>query len=237
MVQGASLRVLACFSDVEVLGFAELCKRAGYPTDLGGYYIRQLIAGGYMEKIDRGQYRLLPKGKQEMALNYGRHAFRQRPRLGVIIIARQGDLYIVMRRKTQPFIGIAEWPAGIAAGGEKLGSAAQRITRERLGVDVELHMVGFFRRIDTYDGMLFDDKLFAVHVCDVPADAVIQMNSNNGKNIPCKTDQLCTLKNPSQALLDIFQFTQQTTTLYEEHMYELTATDLGVDTIESSVDI
>jgi len=44
MIQGAAFRVLACFHDQDVRSFTDICERAGYPTDLGGYYLRPLTS-------------------------------------------------------------------------------------------------------------------------------------------------------------------------------------------------
>ena len=132
MIQGAAFRVLAGFYDSDSRNFADLCNRAGYPTDLGGYYIRHLLSGGYIEKAGRGQYRILPKGKQQLALIYGKQSLASRLRVSVAIVARQEGRLAVMRRKVQPFIGAVEWPAGAVNAGEEIQVAARRILQTRI---------------------------------------------------------------------------------------------------------
>jgi len=231
MVQGAAFRILACFYDVEVGGFAELCAKAGYPTDLGGYYIRQLIAGGYLEKIDRGQYQVLPKGKQEIARRYGRKLTELQPRLAVLLVARQNESYVVMRRKKQPFIDTAEWPAGMVGGGETVDEAAQRIAKIRLGVAVQPSLKGLFRRIDRYDGSLFDDKIFAVFTCDIAAGTSVKDVSDTGENKLYTAATLQTVEKPSRALLDIWRFSEGGEP-YAEYGYDLAVADLGIISTE-----
>src|SRR5688572_20585153 len=101
MLQSGAFRILSCFHQVDTMGFADLCKQAGYPTDLGGYYIRQLVRGGYLEKLERGQYRILAAGKHEIAVSYGKHMRARNPRVMVLIVARQENNLLVLRRKAQ----------------------------------------------------------------------------------------------------------------------------------------
>jgi hypothetical protein len=150
MVQGAAFRVLACFNDSDTRNFVELCDMAGYPTDLGGYYIRQLLDGEYLQKTGRGQYQILPKGKQQLAFYQGK-LFAIRPRLNVAVIARQGESMVVIRRQVQPFIGAAEWPAGAVAAGEDLQPARQSTVGENL-----LQPAGQIQKVDNPSRSLLD---------------------------------------------------------------------------------
>jgi hypothetical protein len=229
MIQGAAFRVLGCFYNGDVRSFVELCQGAGYPTDLGGYYIRQLVKGGYIEKMDRGQYRLLPKGKQELAISYGKYMFARWPRLTVLAVVRQRGGYVALRRTTQPFTGATEWIASAVAQGETLPVALARLLASRLGVEgVQGTPVGFFRRIDRYESVTFDDKLFAVHAVDVPDDMPIAEGGSTGENIWCTEQQLHEQPKPSRSLLDILAYVQAGDAVITERIYELTHADLSI---------
>lgn len=228
MIQGAAFRILACFYNTDTRSFVEICESAGYPTDLGGYYIRQLVRGGYLEKINRGQYALLPKGKQELAFNYGKRMFAPRPRLMVLLVARRGPQLVLTRRTTQPFIGTAEWPAGAVGAGEKMQEAAVRMLRERVGCAGTPQLVGFFRRVDLYGDTLFDDKLFAVHVVDIQESTTINEQSQTGQIIMCGEADLPNIAKPAKSLLDIYHYSQSSTVGLEEHTYSLVAADLSI---------
>lgn len=230
MIQSGAVRLLGCFYDREIIGFADLCKTAGYPTDLGGYYIRQLVRGNYLEKVGRGQYRLLPKGKQELAINYGRRLYAPRPRLGVLIVANRGEEFITVYRTVQPFIGTVEWPAGIVPGGEDLPSAAKRLAGERFGLEIQPRHIGFFRRIDRYEEAVFDDKLFAVHTCELPGDAKLAAETSNGGIQLHSAAELQELQKPGRALLDLFRYHQAGGGEYVEHIYNLSLSDLSPET-------
>jgi DNA-binding PadR family transcriptional regulator len=79
MLQASSFRKLNCYISENTLGFAEICRQAGYPTDLGGYYLRRLVKDGYIEKTGRGQYTISAGGKQQLSLRYGKAPFYLRP--------------------------------------------------------------------------------------------------------------------------------------------------------------
>ncbi len=164
MLQASSFRILNCYISGNTLGFAEICRQTGYPTDLGGYYLRRLVKDGYIEKAGRGQYTISAAGgKQQLSLRYGKAPFYLRPRMVVLLVVSKGDKYVVLRRSNQPFIGTAERPASDVKIGEPLSIASTSTLQERLGIIGEPKFQGFFRRIDTYKDMLFDDKIFAVH--------------------------------------------------------------------------
>lgn len=222
------MRLLAHFFNKERAGFAELCKSAGYLTDLGGYYIRQLASSGYIEKVGRGEYQLLPKGKQELAINYGRRMTQPRPRVAALVIANRQGTYAVMQRAVQPFIGAVEWPAGMVIGGEELTHAAKRIAKDRLGVDVEPEHKGFFRRVDMLESTVFDDKLFAVHTCEIPPHIEFIPEAKPGKIHTYTVDELQKLDTPSRSLIDILEFAHTDNTAYVEKMYQLNTTDLSL---------
>jgi ADP-ribose pyrophosphatase YjhB (NUDIX family) len=226
MLQGAAFRMLGCFLDKDERNFAELCKEVGYPTDLGGYYIRQLTTGGYLEKVKRGTYAILPKGKQALAHRYGKSLAAPKPRLVVILVARQKDTFVAVRRKVQPFLGVAEWPAGEVLMGERLDDAVRRVTDMRFACTGQAELAGFFRRTDLYGDMVFDDKLFAVYNVVLPDDATLPTENKAREVLRCTEQELLELSRPAKSLLDIFRFAKQGAIFVEEHRYELSLEDL-----------
>lgn len=224
MVTRAGLRILHAYEADNVRSFAELCRAANYPTDLGGYYLRQLVKNGYLSKAERGAYVLTPKGRTYVATRHAQP--NTAPRLHVMVLARIGQKYVVLQRVQQPFINRNEWPATIVNGGEVARSSLQRLSTERLAQPVSCEYKGTFRRIDTYNNELFDDKLFLVH------EVVLYNNPQhdvvNGINNMYSVDELYVLENRSRSLLDIFEFVQSGHT-YVERSY-----DLGYEDFDSS---
>ena len=219
MVQKAGLRILNSFNNENSRNFVELCKEAGYPTDLGGYYLRQLVKSGYLDKGERGEYILSPKGRQYLASN---HQASFTPRLHIMTVAAYKNDLVVLKRNQQPFLDVHEWPASAVSAAEIKAAALQRLLSERLSSAKSTDYVGVFRRIDMYDGELFDDKFFLVHKVELdqaPIEEVI-----NGINTRIEESRLESLKNKSRSLIDIYEFSKNQHQ-YQEKTYELAYDD------------
>jgi ADP-ribose pyrophosphatase YjhB (NUDIX family) len=220
---------LSCFYYKNVCSFIELCNTGGYSSDLGGYYIRQLIHDGYIEKIDRGQYQILSKGKRFLVANQDTLTSRPQTRMSIALVIKQGDKFVTIERTAQPFIGRVEWPTGSVKFGESLKDAASRIAIERLGSSIPLQFHGFFRRIDMYEQDVFDDKLFAVHAGMLPDDYVVTDHNKAGINKLYTAAELQASLSPSRSLIDIFEYTLLDSGSYIEHRYDLKAIDLSIE--------
>jgi hypothetical protein len=223
MINGATLKVLRCFLEADTLSFSQICQQTGYATDLGGYYIRQLIAAKCITKTGRGQYQITPLGRQHIILMTPKKPYTAitAPRLCVMAIPKVGDSYVVMRRKRQPYINYAEWPAARVMPGEDLVEATHAMVTERLDVSGELTFVGFFRRIDLNDDdTVFDDKLFAVHLCRLAPDAAIQPDSEFGHNFQVAEEELPSLPQTHDVMRNILDFAKSPDQ-YREMRYTL----------------
>lgn len=228
MALNKSLQLLSCFYYKNVCSFIELCNTGGYSSDLGGYYIRQLIHDGYIEKVDRGQYQILSKGKRFLVANQSSLTAQPRTRMSVALVVKQGDKFVVTERTAQPFIGRIEWPTGSVKSGESLTDAANRIALGRLGSPVSLEFYGFFRRIDMYEQDVFDDKLFAVHIGTLPEIFDVTDHNKAGINRLYTATELRESLSPSRSLVDIFEYTLSDSGEYIEHRYNLQSADLSI---------
>jgi ADP-ribose pyrophosphatase YjhB (NUDIX family)/predicted transcriptional regulator len=229
MVQGAAFRILYLFVETDTLGFAEICKNAGYGTDLGGYYLRSLVQDGLLKKIDRGQYNITPAGKHELAItNNGHHTFVLRPRTAVLLVVRKGNRYIVLERTIQPYIGRHEWPVCSILHGEPMVAAAKRTLKLQLGLEGQPQFIGFYRRIDVLGEDTFDDKLFAVHTFELPEDTHIIEQGVTGRLVLATATDLQALSRPAKSLLDIFTYAEDASRPpYTERVYALSDADLA----------
>lgn len=228
MAVSKALQLLSCFYYKNVCSFIELCNVGEYSSDLGGYYIRQLIHDGYIEKVDREQYQILPKGKHFLVANQNSLATPPQARMSIALVVRQGDKFVVTERAAQPFIGRVEWPTGSVKFGESLKDAASRIALARLGVSTPLLFHGFFRRIDMYEQDIFDDKLFAVHVALLASDEKVIDHNRAGLNKLYTAAELRESQLPSRSLIDIFEYTLLDAGDYIERQYSLQAADLSI---------
>jgi len=228
MAVSKARELLSCFYYKNVCSFIELCNVGEYSSDLGGYYIRQLIHDGYIEKIDRGQYQILPKGKHFLVANTEKLAMNHQARMSIALVIKQDDKFIVTERTAQPFIGRTEWPTGSVKSGESLTDAANRVAFKRLGAEIPLHFHGFFRRIDVYKDEVFDDKLFAVHTGLLSGNDELINNNKAGINKLYDANDLTKTGLPSRSLVDIFEYVQSGLDGYSERRYELQAKDLSI---------
>jgi hypothetical protein len=220
MVAKAGLRILHAFENDNSRTFTELCKSAGYPTDLGGYYLRQLVSGDYLGKGERGEYILSPKGRKYVATRHSQ--LQSTPRLHILVVSEFDNKYVVLERHQQPFLNRTEWPATALKGGEQVQKALDRIFKERLAQTQTCDYVGTFRRIDLYQDELFDDKVFLVFkamlIAKPPTEVV------NGLLHRVAEKELGGIPHKSRSLLDIFNF-MKTQEQYLEKAYSLTYDD------------
>lgn len=220
MVQQAGLRILNSFRQTDLKNFAELCEEAGYPTDLGGYYLRQLVTGGYLTKGERGQYILSPKGKAYLTHSHAPSDWS--PRLNILIIATYDDELIVLQRNKQPFLNRKEWPASAIKNGETTENAIQRLLVERLTSATEVRFAGVFRKIEIYNDEVFDDKVFLVHRAVLGVEPPAEVPT--GQNLHVIDSDVTNLKFAANSLLDILNFSADDAT-YKEQVYPLAAED------------
>ena len=226
MLTGATYRLLVLFDDTDRWTFTNLCQAAGYPTELGAYYIRRLIKDGYLQSVARGEYAITPKGSLRITITNGTHVAVPRPRLIVVLVPERGREYVVLRRKIQPFIGKYEWPGGAIEFGESLPVAADRMVARYFDRPYTPTFVGFFRKTERYDGSVFDDKLLAVYRVQIPAAHEVQRQSHTGMLECYSKAQLRTLPQAPQNLLHLHAYaTAKTPQPYAEYTYELSPED------------
>jgi predicted transcriptional regulator len=229
MISGAPARILSFFMDADALTFSTICDKAGYPTDLGGYYIRHLVAQKWLVKTARGLYKITPQGKQALIVMSDKDKLETEvaPKLYSLVVPTLNGSYVVMRRRHQPLIGTVEWPAAKVRPGEHIHAAALRALQDRfLTAAGELEFRGFYRRLDNFDGALFDDKLFAVHTFCYLETETIAKETYFCENLLVEPTNLDEISNPSQQLFDILRFTESGKP-YDGGEYDLTFDDMS----------
>lgn len=228
MIEAAVYRILYCLSDKGAQSLDELCGSAGYTAELSRYYIQRLTHSGHVEEAEPGRYALTTKGRQHITQPSTNTPFAARPRLAVLLVPRQGDSYLVIKRGRQPFMGTAEWPMGAVRLGEPIANAAGRVLQGQLQISGEPNLLGFFRRIECYldTGMSFDDRLLAIYTVRVAPGQQAVAQAPHKLQVHTAAD-LITLPRPSRSLLDVWKFSQEPVP-YREHTYVLDASDLGM---------
>lgn len=67
-----------------------------------------------------------------------RRLYPERPMVGVGILIRRGDRYLLIKRAADPDAGLWSIPGGLVEVGERAADAAVREAREETGLDVEV---------------------------------------------------------------------------------------------------
>ena len=67
-----------------------------------------------------------------------RRLYPERPLVGVGILIRRGDRYLLIKRTADPDAGLWSIPGGLVEVGERAADAAVREAREETGLDVEV---------------------------------------------------------------------------------------------------
>ncbi len=216
MVQNAGLLMLRSFQQQNSRTFVELCKEAGYPTDLGGYYLRQLLNSQYLEKGKRGEYLLAAKGRQYLATTKDKPKTAPRPH--ILVVPTVGKNFVAIERSAQPFLKRKEWPATLIHSGEAKDEAVHRLLAKQLTQTDNITYCGVFRRLDYYEDQLFDDKLFFVHKVDL--QDIPTPNDAKHKIVQINEGEIERLQNKSRSLLDILHFVNSGKS-YQEQKYTL----------------
>lgn len=221
------LRVLKCFIDTDMIGFTQIAEMLHFETDLAGYYLRKLQNQKLVSKVERGQYQITPLGKSVLAHTRQFASNIATPRVSVMLVAQFKGTFIVVKRAKQPFINRIEWPTLPLASEESMPEAAKQLAKMRLGIDVQPALKGIFRRTDTHENTVFDDKFFAVHTATLDNFQISELLKSNevGEILRYTKPDLHNLKNAAKSLLDILDFSQQTD-MYSEKRYALADSDL-----------
>ncbi len=83
----------------------------------------------------------------------GRQLYPERPLIGVGVLIREGDKYLLIRRMAEPDAGLWSIPGGMVELGERAAEAAKREALEETGFDVEIEEV-----LSVVDKIIVDDE-------------------------------------------------------------------------------
>ena len=67
-----------------------------------------------------------------------RRLYPERPLVGVGVLIREGDRYLMVKRGAEPDAGLWSIPGGLVEVGERTSDAAVREAREETGLDVDI---------------------------------------------------------------------------------------------------
>ncbi|MCW3989490.1 MAG: NUDIX domain-containing protein [Candidatus Bathyarchaeota archaeon] len=82
-----------------------------------------------------------------------RRLYPEKPLVGVGVLIREGDKYLLIRRAAEPDAGLWSIPGGMVELGERAAEAAKREALEETGLDVEIEEV-----LSVVDKIIVDDE-------------------------------------------------------------------------------
>ena len=127
--------ILGRLTHAAALRFSDL-KPQGMESNIFMYHLKQLIAQGYVSKVD-GVYHLATQGLSYIdGLSTENHKPRPQPKLIAILALSDGSgKWLLAKRKIQPYIDTYMFPSGKQHRGESSAEHAVRELQEKTGWD------------------------------------------------------------------------------------------------------
>jgi predicted transcriptional regulator len=107
------------------------------------YHLKQLIAAKLIRKNEDGTYEITPEGKQEFIVSHlSRTELHEQAHAIFLCALRDGDKWLVARRKVQPELGLTGFIHGEAVAGEPLLDTATRRFHDKTGLTAVFDVKG-----------------------------------------------------------------------------------------------
>jgi ADP-ribose pyrophosphatase YjhB (NUDIX family) len=156
-------------------GFAVLQKPTGLTSDHFTFHVNRLMELGLVERVQRGTYRLSPKGKEYAnRLDTDDNTVERQPKSAVLLsIEREHNgrqEFLFQERLKQPYFGYWGLPSGKIRWGETILETAARELEEETGLEADLRIAGVYHEHAAHgetDELLEDKIFFVVHCTNV----------------------------------------------------------------------
>lgn len=104
------------------------------PANAFAYHLQGLVAMKLIEKIDRGRYKLTPKGQKLAArLSTATNKVSEELRTVIMLYAKRGDEYLFFRWSRQPYMGEVTLVYDHVSAGQHLDEAVKTALFDKLG--------------------------------------------------------------------------------------------------------
>jgi ADP-ribose pyrophosphatase YjhB (NUDIX family) len=150
-------------------GYAQLQKPTGLTSDHFNFHMSRLQELKLVEKIDRGQYALTPKGKEYAnRLDTDNNTIERQPKVAVILaierVTNKKTEYLFQERLKNPYYGFWGLPSGKVRWGETIVETANRESMEETGLGAEFTVAGVYHEHvrQQESGEILEDKIFFV---------------------------------------------------------------------------
>lgn len=178
-------------------GFTQMQKIAGLDSDHFKFHIQRLIELGYIEKVERGVYRLTTLGKEYAnRLDTDKSKIERQPKSAVIIVLQDDQQRVlVQERLKHPYYGFWGYPGGKIQWGETITQAAERELLEETGLSATLEHKGVYHELVTEkeSGNMLEDKIFHVFGGHNPTGSLL-IEFEGGRNAWKYLDELASIE-------------------------------------------
>ncbi len=156
-------------------GYAELQKPTGLTSDHFNFHIKKLVEMDYVEKLERGKYRLTPRGKEYAnRLDTDENTIERQPKVAVILAIEKKEsgkqYFLFQERLKNPYFGFWGFPSGKIRWGETIIETAARELMEETGFEADYRYAGVYHELvyQQETGEQLEDKIFHVIHCTNP---------------------------------------------------------------------
>lgn len=157
------LNILDSLRQGEVRKFNELLSDVAETSDNLTYHLKQLLGGGFIESISKGEYALAKKGlvylNNNLELNHDLF-----PTVSCMLELRtQDNAVLVMRKLKQPFLGSQHLPTfGVTSDQTFEAQIRHFLNKYHIRADGIRFKCNHRERVKSKDGLFIFDKLFVV---------------------------------------------------------------------------
>lgn len=149
--------------------FSQLQKPTGLDGDHFKFHVQRLVDIGYIEKIDRGQYKLTASGKEYAnKLDTDQNTIERQPKSAVILVIEKNvdgqQKLLVQERLKHPYYGFYGFPTGKIRWGETIVQAGARELMEETNLQADLVYRGVYHEhvVSKETDEIIEDKIFHV---------------------------------------------------------------------------
>lgn len=162
-------------------GYAMLQKPTGLSSDHFNFHIKRLLEIGYVQKVQRGKYKLTPAGKEHAnRLDTDKNTIERQPKVAVLLGIernRKNQTEVLLQERLKnPWYGFWGIPSGKVRWGETLEEAALRELWEETQLSAQISLAGIYHERVVLDnsGQFQEDKVFFVMHCRQPKGQMLE---------------------------------------------------------------
>ena len=146
--------------------FADLQKNTNLTSDHFNFHLNKLIEIGFVEKAQKGEYRLTTVGKEYTnRIDTDAKEIERQPKISVLLMIERDNNgkkeYLLQQRLKQPFYGFWGMMSGKIKFGDSFEDTAARELAEETGLIGDFEFLSIYRKRDyNQDNDLLEDKVF-----------------------------------------------------------------------------